>query len=142
MGIDWDSNHLNIYYQKNNAKPQKMRIKKPAIEDVSKAIQKIKTTQKDDVEIHALIEDGAKQWVRLLHFAGVVVYVVNPKKAKRFKESVFSSMAKDDCRDAYALMVMIQAGGMKQKPWKPDSKIQQKIDALANIHHKQKNKQE
>ena len=141
MGIDWDSNHLNIYYQKNKSKPQKMIIKKPAIDEVSKAIQQIKTAQKDDVEIHALIEDGAKQWVRLLHFAGVIVYVVNPRKAKRFKESVFSSMAKDDCRDAYALMVMIQAGVMKQKPWKPDSKIQQKIDVLANIHHKQTKEQ-
>jgi len=113
-----------------------MIITEPSIEEVRTKINKLKGRDTKITEVHAMIESGAKQWVRLLHSVGVQVQVVNPKKARRFKESIFASMAKDDFRDAKALLAMIQSPAHQEKPWKPSTTIQQKLDYLVKMHEK------
>ena len=134
IGMDWDSKFLKCYWTVGENKPTKLIIEEPSTEEVQAKIQKIRELHPQGTEIHAIIEAGGEQWVRLLYVNNVKVHVVNPKKAKRFKESIFASMAKDDFRDALALLAMIQSPAHKTDPWKPPNELQKMINQFATMH--------
>ena len=82
IGMDWDSKFLKCYWTVGENKPTKLIIEEPSTEEVRAKIQKIRELHPQGTEIHAIIEAGGEQWVRLLYGNNVKVHVVNPKKAR------------------------------------------------------------
>ena len=84
-------------------------------------------------EVYVMIEAGARAWISLFHAAGAVVFVVDPKQARRFAESRSSSGAKDDSRDALSLAEMCRSEPHRKKQWEPDSPELQQVDVLCGL---------
>ena len=134
MGIDWDSKTLKCYYGFLGEKPKKLVFKEPSLQAVKQKISWLKLNYPQVTEIHAMIESGSEQWVPLLHENGIIVHVSNAKLAKCFQRSLCASMAKDDYRDAMALLAMLQSPAHQKEPWQPPSIIKQKVERLAKLH--------
>ena len=81
-----------------------------------------------------VIEAGAPGWVEMLHHAGAVVHVVDPKKAKAFASSVCSSGAKDDRRDGAMLAEMGRSSHLRLDVWTPDSDLGEQLGELSAMH--------
>jgi transposase len=85
-------------------------------------------------EIHVVIESGATGWLRLFHAAGAIVHVVDAKQARRFAESLSSSGAKDDRRDAETLAELGRSRAHLLAAWEPEEPIRASMSSLANGH--------
>ena len=84
-------------------------------------------------EVYVMIEAGGKAWISLFAAAGAVVFVVDPKQARRFAESQCSSGAKDDPRDALSLANMCRSEPHRKQPWMPGSAELQQLDVLCGM---------
>ena len=136
LGIDWDTKQLKAYFSCNGQKPVKIIFNEPSFTEVQMKIDQLKEQNSSITTITTMVEAGAKQWNNLLHAVGLELYVVNPKKAKRFKESLQTTRAKDDLRDAKALLALAKSPAHQDniKRFKPSSTIERKIDLLAKMH--------
>lgn len=109
LGIDWDTKQLKAFWKTETSQSKRIIFLKPSFKEVQEKIQYIKSKTSEDVDIIAVIEAGAPQWNTLLHSVGVEVHVVNPKQSVQFRNSLQNSRAKDDFRDAKALLAMAQS---------------------------------
>lgn len=66
----------------------------------------------------------------LLEHAFVVLYPVNPKTLKRFREAFATSGAKDDPEDAELLLEIISKHRDRLRPWTPDDEQTRKLARL------------
>ena len=136
LGIDWDSKQLKIQVSSFIGKIKKLIIKEPSIKALEEAIKTMKELFSETKQFIAVIEAGAEQWNQLLVSQGIELYVVNPKSAKRFKESLQTSFAKDDFRDAKALLGMAKSTIHLESmvKFKIPSEQEQKITLLTKMH--------
>ena len=66
----------------------------------------------------------------LLEYAFIVLYPVNPKSLKRFREAFAISGAKDDPVDAELLLELLAKHGDRLHPWMPDDTQTRKLSRL------------
>lgn len=135
LGIDWDTKQLKIYFATQDTKPQKLIINEPSLEEVTQKMEALRKAFPEVEVIIAMMEAGAKQWERLLQEAGVQLHVVNPRQAKQFKESLQASKAKDDLRDAKALLALALSPIHRDniKEWVPPSEEEMKVAILTKM---------
>lgn len=136
LGLDWDQKQIKAQASTLIGNTERIIFQKPNITSVSETIEELRTRFPGTTKIIAVLEAGAKQWNYLLDSSDVELYVTNPKQAKRFKESLQSSFAKDDFRDAKALLAMAKSPDhLKQiKQWKIPSEQEQQIELLTKMH--------
>lgn len=82
-------------------------------------------------EILLFIEAGAMVWIRLFAAVGAIVHLVDPKQAKRFGESLGSSGAKDDRRDAETLLELGRSDRHRPEPWAPPAEAEGRLMRLS-----------
>jgi transposase len=85
-------------------------------------------------EVLVMLEAGTHVWAPLLHAAGAVVHVVDPKQARRYAESQCSSGAKDDRRDAASLLDMSRSAAHRRAAWRPATGNVQQLEILGLLH--------
>jgi hypothetical protein len=98
------------------------------LSSVRDLLDRIRTLHPDVERVRVVIQAGAPGWVKLFHAAGAVVHVVDAKQSVRFGESLSSSGAKDDQREAFVLLEMGRSAAHCPAPWEPDAN-----DALARL---------
>jgi transposase len=86
------------------------------------------------VQVHAFIEAGAPGWAEMLHHAGAIVHVVDPRQAKSYAESFCSSGAKDDGRDSVVLALLGRERCDRLDCWQPESDLSRKLLELSSLH--------
>ena len=96
VGADWSAKQLVCATAVGDEEPRAITGAGPSLQEVRDLLARVRQRHSADGEIHVLIEAGASGWVRLLDQAGATVYVVDPKQAKRYAESLCSSGAKAD----------------------------------------------
>lgn len=129
LGVDWSS--TEVVCAVGTADGGVVRLGRVArtLEAAKAVIQRARDCC-EGAEVHAIIEAGSMSWVWLFHAAGAVVHIVDPKQAARFAESLSSSGAKDDPRDACALVAF--GRGRKLGAWTPPNEAQRRLErALA-----------
>ena len=143
LGIDWDTKQLIGFWKTNNSQMKKIVFKTPTLRGVKEQIEYIRAKTSEDAEIVAIIESGASQWNTLLHLAGVKLHIVNPKQSVQFRESLQNGRAKDDARDAKALLAMAQSPyHISLLPrFSPPTEELTKIEILIKLHEKTSKRQ-
>jgi transposase len=105
----------------------------PTLESVRDLVRRARARHPEQ-ELHVVIEAGSEHWVWLFHAAGTTVFVVDPKQAKAFAESLHSSGAKDDSRDSGTLAQLGLSPSHAKEPWAPSSELHSQLAVLASGH--------
>jgi transposase len=135
LGVDWSATEIVCAVVGEEGSPISLPGgTPPELAKVRKLIERARALVPNADEVHAMIEAGASGWVSMLHCAGAIVHVVDPKQAKRFAESRGSSGAKDDRRDAALLAEMCRSPAHRKPAWEPDSPEMQQLDVLGGLH--------
>ncbi|OGV88236.1 MAG: hypothetical protein A3K19_11575 [Lentisphaerae bacterium RIFOXYB12_FULL_65_16] len=132
LGVDWSATEVVCAVAARANKPHAIKGAKRTLEAVKEIIERVRMLYPEVEKIHVVIEAGAPGWVEMFHHAGAVVHVVDPKQAKAFAESLGSSGAKDDKRDAGSLAEMGRS--RKIEIWRPRSELYQQLDMLSTEH--------
>lgn len=133
VGADWSAKHLVCATAVGDDKPRMISGTGPSLQEVRDLVERVRRRHSPDAEVHVLIEAGAPGWLRLLHEAGAIVYVVDPKQAKRYAESLCSSGAKADGRDACTLVRMLRSPAHRPAPWRLEPE-RECLRSVAGLH--------
>lgn len=136
LGADWSASEVVCAIATDDSEPRSVGAAGRSVDSVRALLHHVRERQDDITEIHAFIEVGAPGWVEILHDAGAHVHVVDAKQAKAFAESLCSSAAKDDARDASVLAQLGRERCDRLAQWSPPSDISIELRELAWLHEK------
>lgn len=135
VGADWSARDIAVaVLADGDDKAQGFGKTARTIGAVHALIHDVRSRYEQAEAIHVVIECGAPGWAEMLHEAGAVVHVVDAKQAKRFAESLSSSGAKDDARDAAVLAQMGQERWRRLPVWAPDDAALVQLTAISSEH--------
>jgi transposase len=121
VGVDW-ARHSGVVVALVGETEHRFKYERN-VEAIQSLVNKLRGLVGPDSVIRAVIEAGDNGTALLLSRNGVIVHVVDPKQAKRHAESLRSTRAKDDRRDARNLAVMAQSEPHRGAPFAvPDAK--------------------
>jgi len=130
IGLDW-SKSLVCAFVAMGGKTRRLRLPR-TVEGIERLLQ---VAGADPTQpLRAVIEQGDRQFAELLHARGVLVHVVDPKKAKRFAESLCSSRAKDDWRDARMLCELAASERHRGPQYEPTSPHMETLELLSRAY--------
>ena len=134
VGVDWSATEVVAAVADEHGNPAVLpgRVR-PTVDDVRRLVHRARQTVGAD-EVFVMIEAGADIWVRLFACSSASVFVVDPKQARRFAESISSSGAKDDRRDARALARMCRSREHRGAPWRQEEEAIEQLDTLAGLN--------
>lgn len=129
IGVDWSATEVVCAV---GTKRESDFVEKsgPTYLEVCALLERIRTRYGDTADIKVIIESGHQGWATWFHFAGATVFIVDGKQATRFAESLSSSKAKDDMRDAKTLLLygFERCDGLPH--WQPKSDTQRSVELL------------
>ena len=135
LGVDWSATELVCALGEGESAPSRpIKGARRTLASVRDLVARVRDRLKDVDEVHVIIEAGAPGWVELLHFAGVIVHVVDAKQAKAFAASLGSSGAKDDARDSAVLVAMGRSPSHMPPAWKPSDAHYEQLCTLGGMH--------
>ena len=135
VGVDWDRKKAIAAAAKKDGRIRRFpKPIKPTTASVKAAIVRIRTWFPEADTIRVAIEAGNPRWVRLFHQAGAIVHLIDAKQAAKFAESLSSSGAKSDARDAQNLLLMAQSPAHRKAPWCPPEASSAALLRLVQAH--------
>jgi transposase len=133
VGVDWSATEIVCAVATEEGAVRRGRYRsRPSLPEVRSLLEDV-VSETGAIEVWSMVEAGAPQWVELLHAAGAKVFVVDPKQARRFAESLCSSGAKDDPRDAGSLAEQCRSRARHLEAWSPDGSELRQLDVLAAV---------
>lgn len=136
LGADWDTKVVRCALALGTQPGRAISGAGPTFESVSTLLKRARARHPQATELIVVLESGAVQWARLFHAAGAAVHLVDSKQARRFAESLCSSGAKDDKRDALALAQMGRSPGHCPERWEPPTVEQEALLLLGATHER------
>lgn len=133
MGVDWSATKVVCATATGADKPRRITGGGPSLSEVRDLVNRVRERHPEAKEVLVLIEAGAPQWVKLFHAAGAVVHVADARQAKKFAESLCSSGAKADQRDARTLTEMLRSPAHRPAPWAPQETLEP-LQSLGTAH--------
>lgn len=131
IGIDRSDQSIDICQLHKGGKFQQHCKISSSPEDLIQWVIKLKDMLKENQTIALCIEQPCQNLVHFFsQFDHLVIYLVNPALIKRYKESLSSSRAKDDKRDAAALAQFIYERHQRLEPYKNSDPLCQQIATL------------
>ena len=91
VGADWSATKVVCATAAGAGRVRGIRGAEPTLDSVRDLIGRVRARHPAATGVAVMIEDGAPVWANLLHAAGARVYVVDPKQARKFSESLCSS---------------------------------------------------
>jgi len=135
VGIDWDRKKAIAAATDHNGKTRRPTNPiKPTRTSVRAFLNRVRNWNPDAKTIRIAIEAGNMRWARLFHTEGAIVHIIDPKQARRFAESLSSSGAKDDNRDAQTLLLIAQSPAHRRAPWCPPEQRSAALLQLVQVH--------
>lgn len=117
MGIDW-ARHDAVVVLRCGERYSKLKMVR-STEGLIALFAAVEQLGGEGAECEASIEAGDVGLCGALHARGVRVFEHDAKQAKRFAESLCSSGAKNDARDADNLLRMLGSAEHRREPWRP-----------------------
>lgn len=133
MGVDWSASSVVCATAAGSGKPKRIAGARPSLSEVSDLVERVRARHPEAGEVQVLIEAGSPHWINLFHSAGAIVYVADARQAKKFAESLCSSGAKADQRDAYTLTEMLRSPAHRPAPWVPQKTLEP-LQSLGTAH--------
>lgn len=133
VGVDWSATKAVCATALDSGAVKGIRGCDRSILSVQELLRRVRERHPEAEKVHVMIEAGAPGWVRLLDAAGAVVHVADAKQAKRFGESLCSSGAKDDRRDAKTLVHMLRSPAHCPPAWRAKTSVEP-LERLSVLH--------
>lgn len=135
VGADWSATEIVVAsFTDGDEKPRKWGKTGRSIREVQVLMQRLREAYPQAEAIHVVVETGTTGWPEMLYEAGAVVHVVDAKQAKKFGESLSSSGAKDDARDAAMLAQLCQERWSRLGVWATEAPDLLLLRALSADH--------
>jgi hypothetical protein len=141
IGDDWAEGHHDVVVQ-DGAGGELARRRLPEGADGIARFHELVAAhfggdgEPDAARVIVVIETDRGPWVKALAAAGYRVYPVNPKQARRHKETIASSGKKDDFFDAAAMADMGRTRRHQMRELAADSDIAEAVRIAARAHQK------
>lgn len=120
IGIDWADQYHEIAVQESGS-PQVERLRLPHTPEAISAWLAALRARFDARPLGIAVETSRGPLIHaLLEHTGVVLYPINPRSLKRFRETFAPSGAKDDVPDADLLRELLAKHRDRLRPWVPD----------------------
>jgi transposase len=132
--VDWSASEIVCATAAEDGEQCRIASASRDFASVKKLIARVKARHPEANQVHAFIEAGSPGWVEMLHHAGAVVHVVDPRQAKAFATSLCSSGAKDDGRDSIVMTWMGRERCDRLEIWRPESALSKKLVNLSSLH--------
>ena len=132
MGIDW-ARHELVARVRCGDKSKKVKLARN-LSGVEELMRLARALGGSEAQVEVSIEAGDVGLVAALHAKGAVVYVQDAKQARRFAESLGSSGAKDDDRDAQTLLRMLDSAPHRGSVWEPSEELRETAGVLLDDH--------
>ena len=134
VGIDWaDRKHDVVIVNERTGERRHLEVKHSA-----ENLAGLATSLREEFEgqpVAVCIEQGRGAVLHaLMHYEHLVMYPVNPKQLKKFREAMYPSGAKDDPRDADLLAELVMKHRNRLKIWVPDDEMTRKLGLLVEHH--------
>ena len=128
VGIDWADSKHDLTLLDGNRK-RHLRISAES-DDVAQMLEQLQAIA-GGRPIAICLEKGRVRIIyQLMMREDLLLYVVDPKQAARYRQSFSSSGAKDDDRDSYYLARMLAERRADMQPIKPDDPLTRRISLL------------
>lgn len=134
VGVDWSASEIVCATAAEDGEPCRIASATRDFASVKKLIARVRARHPEANQVHAFIEAGSPGWVEMLHHAGAVVHVVDPRQAKAFATSLCSSGAKDDGRDSIVMTWLGLERCERLEVWRPESALSKKLADLSSLH--------
>lgn len=129
VGLDWSAREVVAAVGESTGNPIAFGKFSKNLDAAEKFLKRVRA-EFDATEIRVGIEAGAPGWVALLDAAGADVFVLDPKQVKRFGETLGSSGAKDDKRDAKTVVEFLRSPVHEHQVWQPPSTLQRVVEIV------------
>jgi transposase len=136
--LDWaDEEHLICLRDLGSEKVETSRIKQTP-EALSEWVRGLRERFCAEGKVVAIALEQSHGTVihHLMGYADLLLYPVNPKSLARYRESFFSSGAKDDPTDAELLLELVTLHRERLRAWRPDDELTRTISMLAQHRRK------
>ena len=130
VGVDWSATQVVCATAVGESRVRGIQGASPTLENVRDLIRRVRDRHPEATEVVVIVEDGAPVWANLFHAAGARVYVVDPKQARKFSDSLCSSGAKDDKRDCVTLAELGRSPAHRPAQFRPDEPIVAQLHVL------------
>jgi hypothetical protein len=134
LGVDWSAKEVVCAVAIGAGPVRRLKAVRRTFADVQALVEQVRLSDPSIEEVHVIIEAGSPGWAELFHHAGAVVHVADPKQAKKFAESLCSSGAKDDGRDAEYLVDMGRSPPHLPEVWLPEDEVRAQLVELGGMH--------
>lgn len=134
VGVDWSATEVACSVGVGDEPPRRIKGAARTLAGVRELLDRVRKRDPRITEMHVVIEAGSPGWAELFHHAGAIVHVADAKQAKAYAESLCSSGAKDDGRDADNLVGMGQSPKHLPKVWTPEEDLQAQLNELSSMH--------
>ncbi|NDK92666.1 IS110 family transposase, partial [Gordonia desulfuricans] len=140
VGDDWAEDHHDLAILDPEGRLLKQVRIPEGVDGITAFTETVAGCMPDDdgdpSEVLVCIEIDHGPWVQALQAAGYRVFGVDPKQAKRHRESVSSSGAKSDKSDARALADMVRTRRLQLRESGGDSELAESIKVVARAHQR------
>ena len=136
IGIDWSDKKHDIYILAAGSDKAEYKQIKQTPEAISEWINQLRTRFGGNKIAICLEQSRGALINALTNYDFLVLYPINPKSLKKYREAFASSGAKDDPSDGYLLMELVTKHRDKFKPWVPDNELTRKIALLSEARKK------
>ena len=136
IGIDWaDEEHAVCLRPAGSDKTEHSQVKqKPEV--IQEWIHQLRNRFHGGKIAVALEQSRGALIYMLMNFDFLVLFPVNPKTLKKYREALRSSGAKDDPADAELLLDFLQTHLKRLRPWKPEDEQTRKLRMLVEFRRK------
>lgn len=131
-GVDWSQDKLVVLLG-CEGQVKKLSVVR-SLEGVAQVRRAAEELGGAGASLRVRLEGGDEELALAFFQAGAHVYVTDPKQARRFRESRCSSGAKDDFRDARALLDMQTSPSHRMAEWEPELDHTQSARELISGH--------
>lgn len=122
IGLDWAGDHHDVALLEAGSRSIERRRIDHTPEALSAWIAELRRRfGRGPVGLCLELSRGPLIYALLQHADFLILYPVNPKSLKRFRETFAPGGAKDDPKDAELALELLVKHGDRLKPWKPDT---------------------
>src|SRR5262249_27809457 len=136
VGLDWaDQQHVLCWCAADSTKVQTAIVRQRP-EELQVWVAKLRQRFPQGRVALALEQSRGAVIAALMHYDFLRLYPINPKSLARYRETFFSSGAKDDFHDAALLLDLLVKHRDRLSAWLPDDPLSRQL-ALRVEHRRQ-----
>ena len=127
VGLDWADQQHVICWQAAGSAPVETAVVRQRPEELQAWVAQLRLRFPAGLIAIALEQSRGAVIAALMHYDFLRLYPINPKSLARYRETFYSSGAKDDPNDAALLLDLLVKHRDRFSPWVPDDPLSRQL---------------